>query len=86
MKTKMPAPAPKLHPCQTLAPREVEIVALLHAQLPDKLIADKLGLRPRSVSARLLMIYKKLGVTGRGGAMLLWHEWAVKREVTVTIP
>ena len=86
MKTPVPAPAQKPHPCQKLAPREVEIVALFHAQLPDKLIADKLGLKPHSVSARLPMIYKKLGVVGRMGAVLLWHDWAVKRTVVVSIP
>ena len=61
-------------------------MALAHAGFPDKIIADKLGLKAHSVSARFPMIYRKLGVTGRIGAVLLWHDWTVKRPLTLTIP
>ena len=84
--TKTAAPSQKPHPCQTLAPREVEILALVHAGFSDKMVADKLGLRPHSVSARLRLIYARLHVPGRMGAARLWDEWTVQRKIVVSIP
>ena len=72
------------HPCQLLTSREVQILALVHAGFSDKMVADKVGLRPHSVSARLRLIYAKLHVPGRMGAARLWDEWAIQRKVTFT--
>ena len=85
MPKKMTAPAAKQtrNPCQTLAPRERQIVALL--SLTDKAIADRLGLKPHSVTSRLPMLYRKLQVESRTAAALKWQAW-VTQDVTLRIP
>lgn len=82
------APEPKAapqHPCQRLTVRETEILALLSAGIPVKLMSDQLGISSHTIRHRLQFIYRKLAVSGQVEAAVLWVLW--KREpVTIKVP
>ncbi|HEU0202993.1 MAG TPA: LuxR C-terminal-related transcriptional regulator [Burkholderiaceae bacterium] len=61
----MAAPAPT----QELSEREVEILRALATAMPNKRIAQALGLSPETVKWHLKNVYSKLGVYGRDGAI-----------------
>lgn len=54
-----------------LSPREKEIVSLLLEDLPDKAIADRLGLTTDTVRQYQKAIRRKLGCASRVGVALL---------------
>jgi HD-GYP domain-containing protein (c-di-GMP phosphodiesterase class II) len=54
-----------------LTARECEILALLASGLPNKGIARRLAISPKTVGNHVEHIYTKLGVTNRAGAALL---------------
>jgi HD-GYP domain-containing protein (c-di-GMP phosphodiesterase class II) len=54
-----------------LTTRESEVLALLAGGLPNKGIAQQLGISPKTVGNHVEHIYAKLGVTNRAGAALL---------------
>jgi DNA-binding NarL/FixJ family response regulator len=56
-----------------LSEREQEVLALVAAGLPNKLIARRLGIAERTVKAHLTRIFEQLGVTDRTQAAL-WAE------------
>jgi DNA-binding NarL/FixJ family response regulator len=62
-------PAERAHLPAGLTPREVEVLRLLAAGLPNALIAARLNLSPRTINAHLTNIYSKLGVNTRGAAI-----------------
>lgn len=53
-----------------LTEREIEVVALLAAGLPNKSIASRLGISTKTVGNHVEHAYSKLGVTNRAGATL----------------
>ena len=53
-----------------LTEREVEVLALLAQGLPNKQIAARLVVSPRTVGSHVAHIYDKIGVTTRAGATL----------------
>jgi DNA-binding NarL/FixJ family response regulator len=53
-----------------LTDREVEVLALAAQGLPNKQIAARLTVSPRTVGSHLAHIYEKVGVTTRAGATL----------------
>jgi DNA-binding CsgD family transcriptional regulator/tetratricopeptide (TPR) repeat protein len=59
----------KAHLPAGLTPREVEVLRLLAAGLPNAEIADRLSRSPRTINAHLTNIYSKLGVNTRGAAI-----------------
>lgn len=58
---------------QDLSAREVEVLRLVAAGLPNKLVARRLGIAERTVKAHLTSIFGRLGVTDRTQAAL-WAE------------
>jgi HD-GYP domain-containing protein (c-di-GMP phosphodiesterase class II) len=54
-----------------LTSREGEVLALLAEGLPNKGIAQRLGISPKTVGNHVEHIYTKLGVSNRAGAALL---------------
>lgn len=56
-----------------LSDREHEVLGLVAAGLPNKLIARRLGISERTVKAHLTRIFEQLGVTDRTQAAL-WAE------------
>jgi DNA-binding NarL/FixJ family response regulator len=52
-----------------LSPRRRDIFALLVQGLPEKLIADRLGLRPSTVNEQMREIYAHFGVHSRARLM-----------------
>lgn len=72
-----PSPAPDM-PDETgslakLTRREAEILALLPAGISNQAIADQLGVAEVTVKLHLRSIYRKIGVTGRPGAIRIWR-------------
>jgi len=59
----------KGQPPAGLTAREVEVLRLLAAGLPNAEIADRLSRSPRTINAHLTNIYSKLGVNTRGAAI-----------------
>jgi DNA-binding NarL/FixJ family response regulator len=57
-----------------LSRREEEILALLAQGLPNKLIADRLGISPETVNVHLRRIYEKLHVHSRTEAALKYLQ------------
>lgn len=50
---------------ESLTDREREVVILTCTGIPQKEVAWRLGLSPKTVNAHLFNIYKKLGITNR---------------------
>ena len=63
-----PAPAPDL--VESLTPREVEVLQLLTQGLPNKGIAQRLGISDHTVKFHVNAILGKLGVQSRGEAIV----------------
>jgi len=56
-----------------LSAREREILALVVAGHPNKIIAQRLGITERTVKAHLTSIYRRIGVGDRVQAALWAH-------------
>jgi two-component system nitrate/nitrite response regulator NarL len=63
-----PAPSPEL--VEHLTPREAEVLQLLSQGLPNKGIAQRLGISDHTVKFHVNAILGKLGVQSRGEAMV----------------
>jgi DNA-binding NarL/FixJ family response regulator len=63
-----------------LSEREEEVLGLVAAGLPNKLIARRLGITERTVKAHLTRIFEQLGVTDRTQAAL----WAQRHGLAPT--
>ncbi len=59
---------PALHYPAGLTAREVDVLRLVAAGLPDARIAEQLVISPRTVNTHLRSIYAKIGVTSRSAA------------------
>jgi DNA-binding NarL/FixJ family response regulator len=60
-------------PLDGISPREREVFALLLEGLPNKLIAQRLGIGEKTVKTHLTSIFRRIGVTDRVQAVL-WAE------------
>jgi DNA-binding NarL/FixJ family response regulator len=60
-------------PLEAISPREREVFALLLDGLPNKVIAQQLGISEKTVKTHLTHIFRELGVTDRLQAVL-WAE------------
>jgi DNA-binding NarL/FixJ family response regulator len=60
-------------PAAGLSPREREVLGLLVAGLPNKLIARRLGISEKTVKSHLTNVFRAIGVTDRTQAAL-WAE------------
>lgn len=60
-------------PLDGLSPREVEVLALVRAGLPNKLIARRLEITERTVKGHLTTVFRRIGATDRTQAAL-WAE------------
>jgi DNA-binding NarL/FixJ family response regulator/signal transduction histidine kinase len=60
-------------PLEGISPREREVFALLLDGLPNKLIAQRLGISEKTVKTHLTNIFRQIGVTDRLQAVL-WAE------------
>lgn len=61
----------------TLTIREIEVTKLIVSDLPDKMIADKLGISVNTVAIHRGHIESKLGVFSKAGIA----SWAVKHNI-----
>lgn len=62
-----------LNPLEGISPREREVLALLLDGLPNKVIAQRLGISEKTVKTHLTNIFRQIGVTDRVQAVL-WAE------------
>jgi DNA-binding NarL/FixJ family response regulator len=60
-------------PSETLSDREREVLALVGAGVPNKLIAYRLGISPKTVKSHLSHIFRQIGVADRLQAAL-WAQ------------
>jgi DNA-binding NarL/FixJ family response regulator len=60
-------------PLEGISPREREVLALLLDGLPNKLIAQRLGISEKTVKTHLTNVFRQIGVTDRVQAVL-WAE------------
>lgn len=60
-------------PLEGISPREREVLALLLDGLPNKLIAQRLGISEKTVKTHLTSIFRRINVTDRVQA-ILWAE------------
>lgn len=67
-------------PVDALSDREREVLALVAEGLPNKLVAQRLGISEKTVKAHLTSIYRQIGVTDRTQAAL----WAQRHGVART--
>jgi non-specific serine/threonine protein kinase len=67
-------PSPPGDALHSLSERELEVLRLVATGLPDKAIAARLVISPRTVHAHLASIYGKLGVNSRHAATLFALE------------
>jgi len=65
-------------PGDELSEREREVLLLVAAGLPNKLIARRLSISEKTVKAHLTNVFRELGVTDRTQAAL----WAVENRLT----
>jgi DNA-binding NarL/FixJ family response regulator len=63
---------------EDLSPREREVLALVTAGLPNKLIARRLEISEKTVKAHLTRVFQQIGVTDRTQAAL----WAERQGLT----
>lgn len=66
----VPAPRDTDPPVDDLTPREAEVLDLVAEGLPNKLIADRLGISENTVKYHLASILSKLGVHSRTEAVI----------------
>lgn len=64
-------------PADALSVREREVLAMVAEGLPNKLIAQHLGISEKTVKAHLTSVYRQIGVTDRTQAAL----WAQRHGV-----
>jgi len=67
-------------PAHELSDREREVLAMVAEGLPNKLIAQQLGISEKTVKAHLTSVFRQIGVTDRTQAAL----WAQRHGVTRT--
>jgi DNA-binding NarL/FixJ family response regulator len=60
-------------PAAELSPREREVLVLLASGLPNKLIAQRLGISEKTVKAHLTSVFSQIGVADRTQAAL-WAQ------------
>jgi DNA-binding NarL/FixJ family response regulator len=60
-------------PTDALSGREREVLAMVAEGLPNKLIAQRLGISEKTVKAHLTSVYRQIGVTDRTQAAL-WAQ------------
>jgi DNA-binding NarL/FixJ family response regulator len=60
-------------PLADVSPREREVLALLLEGLPNKVIAQRLGITEKTVKTHLTSVFRSIGVTDRVQAVL-WAE------------
>jgi len=60
-------------------PREDEILSLIAAGLPNKMIARRLGIRPRTVATHLERLFARRQVHSRAEALADWLRHNVER-------
>ena len=65
-------------PADGLSDREREVLAMVAEGLPNKLIAQRLGISEKTVKAHLTNVFRQIGVTDRTQAAL----WAQRHGVT----
>ena len=65
-------------PTHELSDREREVLAMVAEGLPNKLIAQQLGISEKTVKAHLTSVFRQIGVTDRTQAAL----WAQRHGVT----
>ena len=65
-----------------LTARETEVLALLAQGLPNKSVAKRLGISPKTVSNHLERVYTKLGVTNRAGATMAAMQYGLVGPVS----
>jgi len=65
-------------PAHELSDREREVLAMVAEGLPNKLIAQQLGISEKTVKAHLTSVFRQIGVTDRTQAAL----WAQRHGVT----
>ena len=65
-------------PAADLSAREREVLAMVVAGLPNKLIARRLGISEKTVKAHLTSVFRQIGVTDRTQAAL----WAERNGLT----
>ncbi|HSF60902.1 MAG TPA: response regulator transcription factor [Gaiellaceae bacterium] len=65
-------------PANALSDREREVLAMVAEGLPNKLIAQHLGISEKTVKAHLTSVYRQIGVTDRTQAAL----WAQRHGVS----
>ena len=65
-------------PAHGLSDREREVLAMVAEGLPNKVIAQRLGISEKTVKAHLTSVYREIGVTDRTQAAL----WAQRHDVT----
>jgi DNA-binding NarL/FixJ family response regulator len=64
-------------PLEGISPREREVFALLLDGLPNKLIAQRLGISEKTVKTHLTNIFRRIDVTDRVQAVL----WAERQDL-----
>ncbi len=57
-----------------LAPRERQVLELIGAGIPNKEIADRLDIAEKTVRNLVTCLFKKLGVSNRTEAALMWRQ------------
>jgi HD-GYP domain-containing protein (c-di-GMP phosphodiesterase class II) len=62
--------ASRPRPAAGLTPREADVLVLLTQGLPNKVIARRLGISPKTVSNHVEHIYAKLGVSNRAAVAM----------------
>ena len=60
-----------------LTTRESEVLGLLAQGLPNKAIANRLGISPKTVGNHVEHIYTKLAVTNRAGAAMRAMQYGI---------
>lgn len=59
---------------ESLTPRQAAVLALVHAGMVDKEIADQLHCTRSTIRAHLALIFQKLQVRSRVSAALVWER------------
>jgi DNA-binding NarL/FixJ family response regulator len=67
-------------PADALSGREREVLAMVAEGLPNKVIAQRLGISEKTVKAHLTSVYRQIGVTDRTQAAL----WVQRHDLSRT--